>query len=60
MSVAMPAPAKRLDHIKTLWRELQRTRPTSDRYQELIGLIHAETSAHLTAMAKQPEPRTKA
>ncbi len=60
MNMAMPAPATRLDQIKTLWRELQHTRPTSDRYQELVGLIHAETSAHLTAMAEHPGPRTKA
>ncbi len=44
----MPMSSARLDRIKELWRELQRTRPTSDRYQELVALIRAEPSAHLT------------
>ena len=60
MGFATPRRSARLERLKVLWRELQCTRPTSDRYQELVGLIHAETSAHLTAMAEHPGPRTKA
>ena len=60
MSVTMPVPAARLDNIKTLWRELQQTRPTSTRYQELVALIRAETSAHQTPTDSDKGPRTKA
>jgi hypothetical protein len=47
MSITTPMPSARLDNIKQLWRELQRTRPTSDRYKALVELISAESSAHL-------------
>ena len=50
MSFALPLPSPRLEHIKQLWHELQRTRPTSDRYQTLVELIRAETFAHLRAI----------
>jgi len=56
----MPAPPARLDQIKTLWRELQRSRPTSGRYQELVALIRAETGAHLTPTVVDHTPRPKA
>jgi len=61
MSVTVPMPAAQLDHLKTLWHELQHTRPTSDRYKQLVQLIRAEASAYLapTVMNHQPQP-TKA
>jgi hypothetical protein len=48
-----------LEYMKGLWRELQRTSPTSDRYQELVALIRAEISAHPTPtdMDQGLEPR---
>jgi hypothetical protein len=45
MTISMPMPSARLQE---LWGELQRTRPTTDRYQELVKLIRAEASAYLT------------
>ncbi len=60
MSVTMPVPAARLDNIKTLWRELQQTRPTSTRYQELVALIRAETFLHLTPTVVNYKPQPKA
>ncbi len=45
MTASMSMPSERL---KVLWRELQRTRPHSKRYKELVTLIRAEAFAHLT------------
>jgi hypothetical protein len=57
MTISMPMPSARL---KELWRELQRTRPTTDRYQELVELIRAESSAHRTPTDVDHGPPTKA
>jgi hypothetical protein len=45
----------RLDRIKELWRELERTRRTSPRYNELVGEIHAESLAYQALLAEQDE-----
>jgi hypothetical protein len=52
--------AVQLDRIKELWRQLQCTRPTSARYQELVALIRAETCAHLTPPVLDHTRRPKA
>jgi hypothetical protein len=36
----------RLDRIKELWRELERTRRTSPRYEELVRQIRTESVAY--------------
>jgi hypothetical protein len=45
MTSSMPMLTARL---KVLWRELQHTHPTSDRYRELVKLIRAEAFVHVT------------
>jgi hypothetical protein len=45
----------RLERIKELWRELERTRPTSGRYNALVDMIRAESSAYLTLLETQPD-----
>jgi hypothetical protein len=45
----------RLERIKELWRELERTRPTSDRYDALIEVIRTESSAYLAVLETQPD-----
>ena len=52
---AKPDVFARLDRIKELWRELERTRRTSPRYEELIGAIHTESLAYQTLLAEQDE-----
>jgi hypothetical protein len=57
----MPMSAAQLDRIKELWGELQCTRPTSARYQELVELIRMETFAHLRPIdVDHTPPRPKA
>jgi hypothetical protein len=53
--MARPDVYDRLDRIKELWRELERTRPTAPRYQALIGEIHAESLAYQALLAEQDE-----
>ena len=60
MSFTHPMPAPRLERVRALWRELQRTPTTSARYQELVALIRAETLAHLTPPAINHQPQPKA
>jgi hypothetical protein len=43
----------RLDRIKELWRELERTRRTSPRYEELVGEIRAESLAYQALLIEQ-------
>jgi hypothetical protein len=43
----------RLDRIKELWRELEGTRRTSPRYEELVGEIRAESLAYQALLAEQ-------
>jgi hypothetical protein len=45
----------RLDRIKELWRELERTRRTSPRYEELVGEIRAESLAYQALLIEQQE-----
>jgi hypothetical protein len=45
----------RLERIKELWRELERTRQTSSRYDVLVEMIRRESSAYLTLLETQPE-----
>jgi hypothetical protein len=45
----------RLDRIKELWRELERTRQTSPRYDELVDAIHAESLAYQTLLTEQED-----
>lgn len=45
----------RLDRIKALWRELERTRPTLPRYEELIAEIHAESLAYQALLTEQED-----
>ena len=45
----------RLERIKELWRELERTRQTSSRYDVLVEMIRRESSAYLTLLESQPE-----
>jgi hypothetical protein len=52
---AKPDVFTRLDRIKELWHELERTRRTSPRYEELIGAIHTESLAYQTQLAEQDE-----
>ena len=56
----MPMTSAGLERVKQLWRELQRTRPTSERYRELVELIRAETSAHLKPSGLDHARRIKA
>jgi hypothetical protein len=44
----------RLDRIKRLWRELERTRPASGTYNELIGAIRTESLAYLALLEAKP------
>ena len=43
----------RLERIKELWRELERTRPTSGRYNVLVDVIRRESSAYLALLETQ-------
>ena len=43
----------RLDRIKELWRELERTRRTSPRYEELVVEIRAESLAYQALLIEQ-------
>jgi hypothetical protein len=45
----------RLERIRELWRELERTRPTSGRYDALVEKIRTESSAYLTLLQTQPD-----
>jgi hypothetical protein len=45
----------RLERIKELWRELERTRQTASRYDELVEMIRRESSAYLTLLETQPD-----
>jgi hypothetical protein len=45
----------RLDRIKELWRELERTRRTSPRYEELVAEIHSESLAYQALLTEQDE-----
>jgi hypothetical protein len=45
----------RLDRIKELWRELERTRRTSSRYEELVGEIRAESLAYQALLIEQQD-----
>jgi hypothetical protein len=45
----------RLDRIKELWRELERTRRTSSRYEELVGEIRAESLAYQALLIEQED-----
>jgi len=45
----------RLDRIKELWRELERTRRRTPRYDELIGEIHSESLAYQSLLAEQDD-----
>jgi hypothetical protein len=45
----------RLDRIKELWRELERTRRTSPRYDELVAEIHSESLAYQALLAEQDD-----
>jgi len=60
MGFATPTRSARLERIKVLWRELQCTRPTSDRYKVLVELIRAESSVHRTSTDVNDRPRTHA
>ena len=46
--------------IRSSAAQLQRTRPTAARYQELVELIRAETFAHLKPIAVDHGPQPKA
>jgi hypothetical protein len=45
----------RLDRIKELWRELERTRLTSPRYEELVGQIRAASLAYQALLTGQAD-----
>jgi hypothetical protein len=45
----------RLDRIKELWRELEGTRRTSPRYEELVGEIRAESLAYQALLTEQED-----
>jgi hypothetical protein len=45
----------RLDRIKELWRELERTRRTSPRYEELVGEIRVESLAYQALLIEQED-----
>jgi hypothetical protein len=45
----------RLDRIKELWRELERTRRTLPRYEELIAEIHSESLAYQALLTEQED-----
>ena len=45
----------RLDRIKELWRELERTRRTSPRYEELVGEIRVESVAYQALLIEQED-----
>src|ERR1700730_8734465 len=45
----------RLDRIKELWRELEGTRRTSPRYEELVGEIRAESLAYQALLIEQED-----
>jgi hypothetical protein len=53
----MSMTAARLERVKELWRELQRTPTTSPRYQELVALIRTETFAPPTPTYTAPRPK---
>jgi hypothetical protein len=40
----------RLEHIKSLWDQLRRTRPKSRKYRALVEEIHAESAAYLAVV----------
>jgi hypothetical protein len=50
-----PGVYARLDRIKALWRELERTRRTLPRYAELIEEIRAESLAYQALLTAQDE-----
>ena len=60
MGFATPMRAARLERIKVLWRELQRTPPTAARYQTLVALIRAERRVHGTSTDVNHRPQTQA
>jgi hypothetical protein len=45
----------RLDRIKELWRELEGTRRTSPRYEELVGEIRVESVAYQALLIEQED-----
>jgi hypothetical protein len=45
----------RLDRIKELWRELERMRRTSPRYEELVAEIRAESLAYQALLIEQED-----
>jgi hypothetical protein len=45
----------RLDRIKELWRELERTRRTLPRYEELVAEIRAESLAYQALLTEQDD-----
>jgi hypothetical protein len=45
----------RLERIKELWRDLERTRPASGRYTALVEVIRTESVAYLALLATQPD-----
>jgi hypothetical protein len=45
----------RLDRIKELWRELEGTRRTSPRYEDLVGEIRAESVAYQALLTEQED-----
>jgi hypothetical protein len=45
----------RLDRIKELWRELERTRRTSSRYEQLVAEIRAESLAYQALLVEQDD-----
>ena len=48
----------RLERIKQLWVELQRTTSNSGRYEVLIGEIRAESLAYLALVDAQKQKKT--
>ena len=59
MGFATPRRSARLERLKVLWRELQCTRPTSDRYKALVEMIRAESSVHRTSTDVNHRPQTQ-
>jgi hypothetical protein len=45
----------RLDRIKELWRELEGTRRTSPRYEDLVAEIRAESVAYQALLTEQED-----
>jgi len=60
MGFATPMRTARLERIRVLWRELQRTSPTAARYQALVALIRAEHRIHRTATEVTHRPQSQA